>query len=130
MSDLKRRVQAIIEAKQLSSILNRTKWKKLQQAVIEDLAFHPAYQVKYVLENQPFPESFEQEVWYWGNWTESLEPFYHIEWIRVRPRYIKKSKKSSEIELIDITEEFIDLLQKCRIPYVVNKESVYIYGYV
>ncbi|MCH5584002.1 hypothetical protein MK805_03365 [Shimazuella sp. AN120528] len=130
MGELKQRVQAVIREKQLTSLLNRTKWERLQKSVIEELAFPPAYQIKYVLENRPYPESFEQDVWYWGDWEEGLEPFYHIEWIRVRPRYVKKRGKISEGEIIDITEEFIRLLRKWRIPFVVKKESIYIYGYV
>jgi hypothetical protein len=52
--DLKQQVQAVIVAKQLTSILNRTKWERLQKAMKDELSFPPAYQVKYVLENKPY----------------------------------------------------------------------------
>ena len=52
----------------------------------ETLPFHPAYQVKYILENTPRPEKIEDVLWYLGDWDYGLRPFYIVEWIRVRPR--------------------------------------------
>jgi hypothetical protein len=75
------------------------------------------------------PEDFDQDIWYWGNWLEGLEPFYTVEWIRVRPRYTKKSSETREV-VIDITDQFIQILQYLNILYVAKQQSVYIYGYV
>jgi hypothetical protein len=62
--------------------------------------------------------------------VEGLEPFYMVEWIRVRPRYTKKHKEESKPAAFDITDAFIEIVQKLGIPYVVKQQSVYIYGYV
>lgn len=130
MNDLRRKVQTVVNEKQLTSIMNNTKWELLQRAVIETLPFPPSYQIKYVLEDNPEPENFEEDVWYWGDWEEGLQPFYSVEWIRVCPRYSKNRGMLIEPEIFDITEEFIEILQKLRIPFVTDGNSIYIYGYV
>lgn len=120
----KKRVQAVLTEKQLISLMNNTKWERLRKFV-DTLPFPPAYQVKYVLADAPHPRNFEQAVWYWGDWTEGLRPFYQIEWIRVRPKFRAKS-----MEIIDETDLFKEILLQVKIPFVEKAESIYIYGYV
>lgn len=57
-------------------------------------------------------------------------PFYCIEWIRVRPRYLKYRGRLVSPELIDITGDFVNLLKELSIPYRLDKDTVYIYGYI
>jgi len=126
----KKRVLTTISERHLTSIMNNTKWGKLQDAVLNTLLFPPPYQAKYVLGQTPFPEDFEDDVWYIGDWVEGLIPFYSVEWIRVWPRYLKHRGSLIFPELIDITEDFIMVLRELTIPYKVYKDTIYIYGYI
>ncbi|MFB6366342.1 DUF6678 family protein [Paenibacillus elgii] len=128
--DEKQKVQAVVNKKQLASIMNNTKWGQFQKSVIDTLPFTPAYQVKYVLEDAPYPENFEEDVWYWADWEQGIHPFYSVEWLRVRPRYVKNRGRLIEPEIIDITGEFIEMLQKLKIPFVKENSTICIYGYV
>ncbi|MDA1475600.1 DUF6678 family protein [Bacillus changyiensis] len=128
--DEKQKVLAVVNKKQLASIMNNTKWEQLQKFVIDNLPFPPAFQVKYVLEDPPDTENFEEDVWYWGDWQHGLGPFYSIEWMRVRPRYVKHRGRLIEPEIFDITDPFIDILQKLNIPFVQEGRTICIYGYV
>ncbi|MFT9850228.1 DUF6678 family protein [Aneurinibacillus sp. REN35] len=130
MKTLKQKVQVVIEEKQLCSIMNNTKWGKLQHEVLHTLPFTPPFQAKYVLEDTPEPEVFDSDVWYWGDWIEGLLPFYSVEWIRVRPRYLKHQGMLVEPEVIDITEDFRSLLDNLNVPYKEESNSFYIYGYI
>lgn len=125
----KQKVLEVITERNLTEIMNDTKWQELQSAVLNDLLFPPPYQVKYVLEESLIPEEFESDVWYWGDWIEGLMPFYNVEWIRVRARYHKNRGRLVAPEVIDITEEFMKLLTDYSIPYRKDDESIYIYGY-
>ncbi|WP_051271062.1 DUF6678 family protein [Shimazuella kribbensis] len=129
MDDVKRSVQTVIVEKQLFSVMNNTKWEMLRKSVASRLPFPPPYQIKGVLEDTPYPQNFNVDVWYWGDWSEGLQPFYAIEWICVRPRYIKRGEKDKS-EIIDIRDEFIVLLHQLKIPFVEKHNSIYIYGYV
>jgi hypothetical protein len=130
MDSLKKKVQAVVSGKQLYSILNNTKWEELQSRVLNALPFPPPYQAKYVLEDTPEPNTFDSDVWYWGDWEEGLLPFYSVEWIRVRPRYLKHKGMLVKDEVIDITDDFRTLLIKLKIPHKEENSSFYIYGYI
>jgi hypothetical protein len=58
---------------------------------MQALPFPPPYQIKDIHSDKPCPAEFSEDVWYLGNWEdECLMPFFQIEWICVRPRYIKQ----------------------------------------
>lgn len=125
----KEKVMNAVSERQLASIMNNTKWRELQTAVLNTLPFPPPFQAKYVLVESPSPSEFEDDVWYLGDWVEGLMPFYNIEWIRVRPRRIVNTGRLIPPEIIDITEEFKGILKEYSIPYYCDNESIYIYGY-
>lgn len=126
----KAKVIQVVSERQLASIMNNTKWEELQTAVLNTLPFPPPYQAKYVLEDVPYPNEFEDDVWYMGDWIEGLMPFFHIEWIRVRARRVVKKGMLIQPEVTDITEEFIRILKDYSIPYYRDNQSIYIYGYI
>ncbi len=126
----KMRVIETIAERNLVSIMNDTKWRELQDAVINTLLFPPPYQGKYLLEDKLHPDEFETDVWYWGDWNEGIIPFYSVEWIRVRPRYLKHRGSLVSPELIDITDDFVNILKKLSIPYRPDNDTYYIYGYI
>ncbi|MBO9128529.1 DUF6678 family protein [Bacillus sp. 165] len=130
MDPLKIKINSRISQKNLHPIMNNTKWEKLQKAIINDFPIPPPFQVKYVLEDNPVPESFEGDVWYLGDWKEGILPFYSVEWIRVKPRYLKHKRRLIDDEVIDFTKGFRTLLQELKIPYVEKNNDFYIYGYI
>lgn len=129
MESFIKKVQAIVTEKQLCSIMNNTKWEKLQSGVLKQLPFTPPYQVKYILQEKPEPVTFDNDVWYLGDWIEGLFPFYSIEWIKVRPRYVKNKGRLVDGEVIDITDQFRELLHNLHIPYKEENNVFFIYGY-
>lgn len=136
------KVRAEIERKGLTSVLNDTRWSRLQQGIYERLPFAPPFQMKKVLEKLPEPEYFEQDVYYNGDWYEAIgdmsdeacfcswqHPAFDIEWLRVKPRRLEHQGKLVEPRLLDIEQEFIALLREARIPYVEKGNDYWIYGY-
>lgn len=126
----KARVMKTVAERNLVSVMNDTKWRELQGAVINTLLFPPPYQAKYLLEDRLYPEEFETDVSYWGDWIEGIVPFYSVEWIRIRPRYLKHRGRLVSPEVIDITNDFVKLLKELSIPYRLENDTYIIYGYV
>lgn len=126
----KARVMKTVAERNLVSVMNDTKWRELQDTVINTLLFPPPYQAKYLLEDRLYPGEFETDVSYWGDWIEGIVPFYSVEWIRVRPRYLKHRGRLVSPEVIDITDEFVKLLKELSIPYRLENDTYIIYGYV
>lgn len=126
------RIQVLncVMERQLSAVMNNTKWGHLQRAVLNNLPFPPPFQAKYVLDDRLHPEKFDRDVWYFGDWIEGLEPFYAVEWIRVRPRYQRHQGNLVAPEVIDIADDFISILQTHKVPFTEQNDSIYIYGYI
>jgi hypothetical protein len=125
---LKKKVISLVEQKNMASNMNNTKWKELRQSV-RILPFPPPYEVKFITDTVE-PESFDKDVWYIGNWDdELLFPLFNIEWIKVRPRYIKDRGRLIDGEVIDETDMFIDILKRYSIPYEEENGTFIIYGY-
>lgn len=81
------------------------------------------------MEDSPNPKDFEKDVGYLRDWMDGVPPI-SIEWIRVRPRYLKHRGHLISPEIIDCTDEFLAILQSLKIPYLKNNDSFYIYGYI
>ncbi len=133
---LKKKALSVVEKRNLCSCMNDTKWKELRNAMWNEMPFPPPFILKTIFEEGCPQESFFQtDVTYLGDWDESflydnyLEMWFVIEWIKVRPRYLKKRGRLIKPELIDATGLFVDILTKYHIPYE-EKNGVYcIYGY-
>ncbi|WP_336763989.1 DUF6678 family protein [Paenibacillus sp. USHLN196] len=126
----KQKVMKEVQLRHLVSSMNNTKWIALLDAIYDELPFCPPFQIKTVLEQGPYPETFEEEeVTYLGDWL-SLQPgLYNVEWVRVKPRMIKPIGRYVEPEVLDIEAEWVALLQRLRIPYIVKHHDYWIYGY-
>lgn len=114
------------------SIMNNTKWKELQNAMIHDLPFPPPYKMKTIGEKETVDHIFDKDVWYHGDWTDEclcFGDYKNIEWIKVRPRYIQHQGKYVTDKLIDETEKFIEILIKYNIPYEEENGTFLISGY-
>lgn len=125
---LPKKVISLVEQKNMFSIMNNTKWRELQKSV-QKLPFPPPYIMKLITDKNE-PQSFDKDVWYIGDWNdEVLFPFFNIEWIKVRPRYVKHRGQLIDDEIIDETELFIEILEKYSIPYEEENGTFLIYGY-
>jgi len=118
-----------VSARGLTSLMNQTKWEKLIVSMTEALPFPPAYQRKDVLSDRPEPGSFEEDVWYHGDWKDAIHPCVSIEWLRIRPRYVKPRGALVPPGVVDEEEAFVEILHRHRIPYRHGGDSFWIYGY-
>lgn len=134
------KVTQYLSVKGLGSIMNRTKWKLLLE-VISTLPFPPAFVCKYLLveDDEHYLKSLDKEtVSYWGDWslaTESsglpnLDEFYLIEYIKIKPSYIKSGGKYVKVEKIDISNLLRTKLKAKNITFEVDDYgNIVIFGY-
>lgn len=135
--DLKERVRKIVQQRNLCSCMNDTKWNELRTAMIRDMPFPPPYILKFLFEDEAVDEKyFHSDVNYWGDWDYgfAIEGHYFngafaVEWIKVRPRYLKHRGRIIEPEVIDATDKFVEILRQYSIPYEESDGVYCIYGY-
>jgi hypothetical protein len=128
--NLKEKVIEATAERNLGSMMNDTKWKELQNAMENELPFEPPYDLKRVLNEDSCATDFDNDVWYLGDWSdEALLPFFSIEWVKIRPRYIKSRGRLVKGEMTDETEKFIAILNKYNLPYEIQGRTYVIYGY-
>lgn len=131
---LKHKVQAIVKSKNLSSVMNDTKWLELQQG-IGALPFPPAYNEKLIQwDKAKFSfKDIKKEPAYFGDWSsfweEGLPIFFTIEWLEIRSKYRKYQGRLVPPKIIDATKELIQLLNNLNIPFEQEKDIITIYGY-
>ena len=124
----KAEVRAELTRRGLGSFMNDTKWQELV-AEIKKLPFPPPYQRKDVLFAKPEPSRFDADVWYHGDWTEGILPFFSIEWIRIRPRYLKHVARLLPRAVVSCEAELEQALQSIGQSYEKADDSIWIYGY-
>ena len=136
------KISQIVADKGLYSIMNSTKWRELKRGVAE-LPFHPPFVIKFVDEDESPSRIFDEDVTYLGDWGLDFEnricgdmyatPFYAVEWIKVRPRYLEtwphRLMPDPKNVAADATEQFVDILTKYNIPYEEDNGAFAIYGY-
>ena len=124
----KHKVRAELSKRGLVSLMNDTKWRELF-AAIDTLPFPPPYQRKDVLHAEPEPTTFDADVWYHGDWVEGIHPLYSIEWIRIRPRYLKHVGRLLPEIVVDCEAELERALHALGQAYEKANDSIWIYGY-
>jgi hypothetical protein len=130
MSKAKQQTRAEVARRGLVSLMNDTKWHELRGAVQTELPFAPPYQLKVVLNPHPQPEQFDTDVNYLGDWSdECLVPFYEIEWIQIRPRYLRHRGRLLAAEVLSVESELLAILHRYDVPYRHDKGSIWIFGY-
>lgn len=125
----KQKIIAEVEQRALTSVMNNTKWNSLEEAIYRELAFAPAFQSKYILDAEPSPLKFEQDVFYLGDWESLSFAWYNIEWVRVKPRLLEHTGKYTVPNVLSIEDEWVNLLQRLHIPYIHKEHDYWIYGY-
>lgn len=132
--DIKEKISRIIRERNLCSYMNNTKWNELIIAVKNEMSFPPPYDIKYLTQENTTQSNFENEdVYFWGDWDgeefPTQEYYINIEWIKIRPRFLKHRGKLISPELVDESEKLQDILRRYRIPYEVTDGLYCIYGY-
>lgn len=120
-------VREALTKRGLGSYMNDTKWRKLIDAIAR-LPFPPPYQRKDVLQLEPEPKTFDCDVGYVGDWSEGIHPFFSIEWIRIRPRYLRHAAQLLPKVVIDCEADLEFALQSLQQPYEKSNGSILIYG--
>ena len=133
MDDWKKKIRKIVEQRQLCSYMNDTKWNELRHAMLEEMPFPPPYVIKWIYKECE-NEDFLEDVSYLGDWNEALAfgDRVHgaaIEWMKIRPRYLKYQGKLVPPKLIDASAEFEAILNRLHIPYEAEDGAYCIYGY-
>lgn len=125
------RVRQIIIERNMVQVLDEISWKKLQEAV-SGLPFPPPYVLKDICEEKQEYHKFENDVYYWGDWSDEAllnGNFFAIEWIKVRPRYKQKQGRLVNDKIVDETRKFKEILEKYKIPFNEEDNMFIIYGY-
>ena len=73
--DLKALASKIIEQRQLSPVMNDTKWLELQTAILSIPEFEPAYNIQLLTDNITYSPIFEQVPTYLGSWEFIYENY-------------------------------------------------------
>lgn len=133
ITPLKTKVDKIVQERQLVSVMNDTKWLKLQ-AEVKSLPFPPPYIVKCLTdEADAFVGKLDfAPFWlgHWGNFEEEGMPvFFTIEWLKVCPRHSVFKGRLVKGEVWDETEAFVKILVSNNIPYEECDGIFSIFGY-
>ena len=137
MSDLRETVRRIVEERELCSCMNSTKWNELRTAMMQEMPFQPPYIVKFLMDDTCYAEpGFREDVCHTGNWYDAFaiegEGFHAelaVEWVKVRPRYLKRRGALLPPEVISAEAEFVAILQTYNIPYEESGGVYCIFGY-
>lgn len=113
-----------INEHQLSSVMNNTKWRKLDSAVNESDDFVP--HIRYKLIHEDEPNSGFTPVW----WNELLEISEVIEWLEIQPFQIEHFGGLVSDKQTDFTSLLSGQLKKQSIPFSIENGMYRIWGYL
>jgi len=99
----------------------------LINSIKAELPFTPPFQYK-KFDEDPFPLTFSENVNYLGDWSaHCLHPFTEIEWLCVRPQYLKSVGRLVPPKVVSCEAEFINLLQNLKVPFQSQGDTIFIY---
>lgn len=121
----------VIEERQLTSVMNKTKWEELRRAVAPTCLSEAPYQIKNVLEDTPDSEYLSKTADLSSDWDDGFPyPTASIEWMRILPIVKEVRGYIIEPEIHDLTDEFHHILRRLKIPFVMEGEIICIFGYL
>lgn len=133
-ADLKEKVRRIVSERGLCSCMNDTKWNELRNAMMTEMPFQPPYTVKFLFDT--VTDDFTEDVYHTMDWHyayaiegEAFNGAFAIEWVKIRPRYLKARGRLTGPEVISAETELEDILKKYSIPYEAEDGVYCIYGY-
>ena len=115
------RLAHYIEREQLVGLMNDTKWRELQSAMVGLRPAQPRYRVKSVQSSEP--SGWERD------WATHLGLFKSIEWVDVDPIHRERRGKLVPDLEHDMTDQVTDLLGERSIPYEPHPDYIRIHGY-
>lgn len=136
MKDMKEKVRKIVQQRNLCSYMNATKWNELRSAMLNEMPFQPPFIIKYLDTECVEEADFQSDVYYLGDWYYAFaiegayfDASFAVEWVKVRPRYLRRCGALIEPEMISAEDIFVALLKKYSIPFEENDGVYCIYGY-
>lgn len=108
--------------------LTPSDWQRLRELMQREMPFPPPFQRKDIRRPAPEPESFDADVAYHGDYGEGLDPLDTIEWIRIRPRYLRFRGHRVAHEVIDCEAELKALLAREGFEFSTDRGCIVLYG--
>lgn len=108
--------------------LTPSDWQRLREVMQASMPFPPPFQRKDIHARTPAPASFDEDVWYHGDYGEGLDPLDTIEWIRIRPRYLRFRGHRVPREVVDCENELTSLLAREELDFTTDRGCVVLYG--
>jgi hypothetical protein len=108
--------------------LTLSDWERLRALMYDALPFPPPFQRKDISRSEPEPPTFGEDVWYHGDYGEGLEPFDTIEWIRIRPRYLRDRGRLAPPEIVDCEVTLKALLAREKFDFATEPGCIVLYG--
>jgi hypothetical protein len=123
-------LKEIAAARGLASFMNDTKWRELCLE-IQELPFPPSYQIKSLYDEVPRPPQVDYASSYWGDWAQTHEASFgfHVEWIKIVPRYQRQIGPLAEPEMVDCSDELRSALVRLRLQFVEEDGFFTVYGH-
>ncbi|MCT8865586.1 DUF6678 family protein [Shewanella xiamenensis] len=115
---------AYLNQYQLTSVMNLTKWRKLEQALHEAPEFVPHVRYKLLEDEGPTPGF--TPVW----WDELLAICERIEWLEIDPLKREHCGRLLPEKTTDFTDYIEAQLHKYRLPYSKEAQGIRIWGYL
>lgn len=118
------RMARYIAREELVSVMNQTKWERLQALMQQESYRRPPWRA-YCLRDA---EDLEPEWDY--DWHYHLPPFKSIVWLEINP--IQKERRGQLLpdKLTDNTDYLTDLLKTHHIPFSIEGQSLRVWGYL
>ncbi|WP_142047497.1 DUF6678 family protein [Pseudoalteromonas luteoviolacea] len=107
--------------------MNANQIEVLIDLINKELPFTPPFQYKKFGE-APFPLKFSEDVSYLGDWSaDCLRPYSSIEWICVRPQYLKNIGRLVPPKVFSCEVEFVNLLRSQNVSFESRNDTILIY---
>lgn len=117
---------SIIAQRGLYSAMSNARWRRFIE-LVATLPFPPPYTMKLLTDSGA--DIIDEDVTYWGDYTVLAQGFRDIEWVCVRPSYLKPRGRLIAPERFDCTPQFRNALSSARIPFEESNGSFLIFGY-
>jgi hypothetical protein len=117
---------AIVARRGLCSMMDDSRWQKLLE-IVAGLPFPPPYTLKSLTDSSA--DRLDDDVEYWGDYTVLAQGFEDVEWVCVRPTYLRHRGTRVAPERVDCTRQFREALKEAGIPFEEIKGAFLIFGY-
>lgn len=119
-------IDIIISERGLYPVMDCDGWQRFLET-IAGLPFPPPYTLKLLTDSKA--DRIEEDVSYWGDYSVLAEGFRDVEWVCVRPSYLRHRGRLIAPERLDCTAELRTALTSARIPFEESNGSFFIFGY-